>query len=628
MADAALALLNDIPYKCPPANLGKRPIIAMMSDFERFNYMCDALGIDDDSRFSFPDVEQRKSAIRISLCLWDIADALRNQGFVAVPEFAPPEDYAQLYKRSMPRDFNRIKVEKYENGASAAPTRRPLIPKLPLDSPAMQKQRAKAAAPSKPKEKKSRPKSAGGDSTTPKEKKTPKPEKPAGPSTPPDKKVPKVDPPSLKTWLTGESKATGSPTVLPLTRESSPMIPVGTEMPPVPPKPALSSLRSVTAAAYAQDSTAAAVKPKPAPISSSSSIDAPEPSAEHVSVTAPAAESSPALEPVTEPAELRVEPREHEIEAHPVSLSGLSVESSMETSLESNTAESLSTGESVLAAVPAPTIDSTAITAVLLASNEPAVVVAAAVPAALASLAAQHEARTRTTATAAVAAAAEQSVMVSAFKNAPLAAASQPAPEETSATPDAPDAPSSTSPGGGIASNDLLSSILSPDKLKPAHTQMLNAIMRSEPAQPPELDEIQSVTSSPEQVPSRSRRSLYTQQQQAVEVARSETSGTSSISRQGSLYSHLARPDSARYVRVVSKNKHGHGRATTRQAVWKTVAMFAAGAALAGFVGATGGWNKSNGSKRGGGRRGEREDMHSYPPNIRRSRVITHMGRW
>ena len=250
VADTADGLLKSNPYRCPPPELGSRPYRDVISDIERFHALCEKLSIDDNSRITLADVEQRKAGTRVALCLWDISDALRARGYTSeIPDFAPANDYAQL-RNAMPRVTSRMAVEKYETGAfnpsSTAPRPRPTIPLLPLDtSPALQKYRARSAMSEEEKQKqKAAAKAAaaaGKASTSPssstlkKEKETPI----VAVATPTAENASaataaavKEPPPSLSKWLPqsekrraahdGSTNAGGSPTLLSSSPTSTP----------------------------------------------------------------------------------------------------------------------------------------------------------------------------------------------------------------------------------------------------------------------------------------------------------------------------------------------------------------------------------------------------------------------
>ena len=187
VAEIAASLLTTGTFQPPSLQiqLGYRPYRVILADFENFDTICNSLAISTDSKVTLADVEHRRSGDRIALCLWDICDALRQRGFSSVPIFAPSKEHVHL-RHSISQQTTthhniRAQVDKYQaNNANAnrsipfAPPPpvpsfsmkpRPIIPPLPLDSsPAIQRQRAKAAAAKLPSDKK---KSASSKKTTP-----------------------------------------------------------------------------------------------------------------------------------------------------------------------------------------------------------------------------------------------------------------------------------------------------------------------------------------------------------------------------------------------------------------------------------------------------------------------------
>ncbi len=99
IADKAAALLEGgRGYATPAPLLGPRPYRATLKDCERFDALCDALGVRAAARVSLGDLENRSpQAWRLGVCLWDVADALRARGHAAaVPAFAPAAERARL----------------------------------------------------------------------------------------------------------------------------------------------------------------------------------------------------------------------------------------------------------------------------------------------------------------------------------------------------------------------------------------------------------------------------------------------------------------------------------------------------------------------------------------------------
>jgi hypothetical protein len=245
VADTADGLLKNNPYRCPPPELGSRPYRDVISDIERFHAICEKLKIDDNSRITLADVEQRRAGTRVALCLWDISDALRARGYTAeIPEFAPPSDYAQL-RKAMPRETSRVAVEKYESGAFnppfGGPRPRPTIPLLPLDtSPALQKYRARSALSEEEKQKqraaaKAAAAAAKASSSSPSANKEASTTTTEPTMTSPPPPVATNPPPSLSKWLPksfnsnkkkegGSGSDTGSPTVLASLPQNTPDI--------------------------------------------------------------------------------------------------------------------------------------------------------------------------------------------------------------------------------------------------------------------------------------------------------------------------------------------------------------------------------------------------------------------
>jgi len=153
---------------------------------------------------------------------------------------------------------------------------------------------------------------------------------------------------------------------------------------------------------------------------------------------------------------------------------------------------------------------------------------------------------------------------------------------------------------GGI---DVLAAILSPDKNKPAHTQVINALMRTAPGPTP-AEEATSAASAP-----RSKRSLggFVENVQVITSSRQASGRNNST---GGDAGNWGGNHSARYVKSVSS-----GRSST-EPWWKTPLIAILGAAAAVVVTNLVHRNKDRGIRdAGAGRRGGRGG-------------VQHAGRW
>lgn len=182
--------MQERSYIAPSKQLGDRPYRAIIDDIEKFHSICGALGISEDSRITLADVEQRRAGMRIGLCLWHVADALRERGFTrAVPDFAPADDHAKL-RRSMPREANRTRVEQFSS-ATTSPVKLPsssAAPSAAAITAALTKAPAPALAPT----------SAGNGGLR------------DAPGTPTNRHAPPSDPVSLQRWLHSENAQSGA----------------------------------------------------------------------------------------------------------------------------------------------------------------------------------------------------------------------------------------------------------------------------------------------------------------------------------------------------------------------------------------------------------------------------------